>query len=245
MGNAGFYLFNVLCLFESIGAGITYTIILGDTVPTLGRFMPLLDHRMITTFLVTILFVLPICLPRSISSLSRYSILSVICIPIVILVVAIKAPQYADPKKPVELEIIGDRFWPAIGVMAFAFLSVHLGFLNYLTLERPSSTRWMQTTSLSVLVSLVISLSFAIIGYVSFGTDTPDNIFNAFPIDDTLVNVGRLILAFSILMTFPMAVSISLDVDMANISSIPLAQLCSRHLVWKLPPNSRIMFNIM
>ena len=88
--------------------------------------------------------------------------------------------------------------------MAFAFLSHHTAFMNYLGLSDPTAKRWSITAGLSVLCSLFIALFFAILGYVIFGMDVRDNILNSFPPGDIWINLARGLLAFSLFFTYPM-----------------------------------------
>src|SRR5690606_4933024 len=108
---------------------------------------------------------------------------SVLCLPFIIGSVAIRAPYYTGDEK-VEFVFVGDNVFPAIGVMAFAFMSTHTSFMNYLSLRDQSNKGWALTTTLAVSMSLTVSLTFAIIGYVSFGDKIGPNIFNNFPDDD-------------------------------------------------------------
>lgn len=89
-------------------------------------------------------------------------------------------------------------------MMAFAFLSHHTAFMNFLGLSNPTAKRWSITAGLSVLCSLFIALFFAILGYVIFGMDVRDNILNSFPADDIWINLARGLLAFSLFFTYPM-----------------------------------------
>lgn len=52
-------------------------------------------------------------------------------------------------------------------------------------------------------MSWSISITFAVIGYLCFGKDVQSNLFANFPVDDHVINVGRLALGLSIVLTVP------------------------------------------
>jgi sodium-coupled neutral amino acid transporter 11 len=91
----------------------------------------------------------------------------------------------------------------ALGIMAFAFTCHQVAFNNYLTLEDQSTTSWKLTTMLSTGMSWIISITFAIIGYICFGKNVQSNLFMNFASDDPLINVGRFALSFSMILTIP------------------------------------------
>lgn len=142
---------------------------------------------------------------RSIGSLARWSIISVLCLPVILLAILIRAPAYA-PKEPIPLEFIGDDVFGALGIMAFAFTCHQVAFNNYLTLEDQTTSSWKHTTILSTGISWIISMTFAIIGYLCFGDKVHSNLFMNFAADDPIVNIGRFALSFSMILTIPMGI---------------------------------------
>ncbi|KAF9159052.1 hypothetical protein DFQ26_006958 [Actinomortierella ambigua] len=116
----------------------------------------------------------------------------------------IRGLHYA-PEHDHELTFVGNNVFPAIGVMAFALMSTQNAFMNFMTLKRPTRARWATTTGTAVFASWLISFVFALIGFLCFGADVQPNIFNSFPPQDTLINVGRGLLGFSMFLTYPQA----------------------------------------
>ncbi|MCD3047588.1 hypothetical protein GFJ81_23400, partial [Salmonella enterica subsp. enterica serovar Enteritidis] len=86
----------------------------------------------------------------------------------ILLTILIRAPAYA-PKESIPLEVVGDDVFGALGIMAFAFTCHQVAFNNYLTLEDQSTSSWKHTTIFSTSISWLISMIFAIIGYLCFG----------------------------------------------------------------------------
>lgn len=139
---------------------------------------------------------------RSIGSLARWSIVSVACLPIILLTILIRAPAYA-PKESIPLEVVGDDVFGALGIMAFAFTCHQVAFNNYLTLEDQSTSSWKHTTIFSTSISWLISMIFAIIGYLCFGANVQSNLFMNFASDDPIINIGRFALSMSMILTIP------------------------------------------
>lgn len=143
---------------------------------------------------------------RSIGSLARWSIISVLCLPVILLTILIRAPAYAPNDEPIKLEIIGDDVFGALGIMAFAFTCHQVAFNNFLTLEDQRTSSWKHTTILSTGLSWVISMTFAVIGYLCFGDKVQSNLFMNFAVDDPLINLGRFALSISMILTIPMGI---------------------------------------
>ena len=88
--------------------------------------------------------------------------------------------------------------------MAFAFVSNQTAFLNYMSLKNNNIRRWAITTTIALTISLVISLTLAVIGYIAFGANVKSNILVAFPDNDNVINFARFVLAISMFFTYPM-----------------------------------------
>ncbi|KAG0227840.1 hypothetical protein BGW41_003655 [Actinomortierella wolfii] len=204
MGRFGFYLLNIMVFLLTAGACITYMVVIGDTIPVILTLVGITAGRSVVIFWSSLLFILPLLFFRSIGSLARASMVSVMLLPPILLVVAIRGMHYA-PEHDHELTFVGDNVFPAIGVMAFALLSTQTAFMNFMTLKRPTRARWATATGAAVFGSWGISFVFALIGYLCFGNDVQPNIFNSFPPQDTLINIGRGLLGFSMFLTYPQA----------------------------------------
>jgi sodium-coupled neutral amino acid transporter 11 len=139
---------------------------------------------------------------RSIGSLARWSIISVACLPVILITILIRAPAYA-PKESIPLEWIGDDVFGALGIMAFAFTCHQVAFSNFLTLQDQSTSSWRHTTIMSTALSWIISMTFAIVGYMCFGSNVQSNLFMNFASDDPIVNIGRFALSISMILTIP------------------------------------------
>lgn len=139
---------------------------------------------------------------RSIGALARWSAFSVLMLPIMIISVLIRAPTYA-PQHDAPLFQVGKDPVAAMGTMSFAFVCSQVAYSNFLSQKRQDKTGWHYTCTLATTLSWIISVLFASIGYLSFGKDVSSNIFSNFPADDHVINVGRLALGLSMILTVP------------------------------------------
>ncbi|KAF9434811.1 hypothetical protein BGZ76_007380 [Entomortierella beljakovae] len=204
MGTFGNYLLNGVIFFQSIGACITYMIVVGDTIPILLGILGWETDRQWTIFISSLIFILPLLFYKSLGSLSRSSIISVMTLPFIVAIVAIRGIHYA-PEHKRSYEFVGDNVFPAIGVMAFAMMSTQTAFSNFTSMIQPTRKAWAQASGIAVSLSWIVSFVFAAIGFIAFGFDVEANIFNSFPITDFTVNIGRGLLGFSMFLTFPQA----------------------------------------
>ncbi|KAI8985820.1 transmembrane amino acid transporter protein-domain-containing protein [Pilobolus umbonatus] len=208
MGRAGYHFLNFLILVQATGACVSYYILLGDTIPVLLGFYfpqyPLLGDRSLIILLLSIFCVFPLNLSRSLGALAKWSIVSVLCLPVIILTLLLRAPTYSQQHES-PLNWVGPDIFGALGILAFSFSCSHVCFSVFLSLKDQTSHSWSITTILATVMSWVVSMAFAVIGYLSFGNDLQPNLFLNFPADDLLVNIGRFTLGFSMILTIPMA----------------------------------------
>ncbi|KAI8067833.1 transmembrane amino acid transporter protein-domain-containing protein [Gongronella butleri] len=208
MGSFGFYLLNLMLFIQSAGSCVSYFLLIADTMPVLTQLylpqFPLLHHRQTLTFLIAVILVYPLNLFRSIGALARWSAFSVLLLPVMVLTVLIRAPlSIGQHETPFFKQ--GTDPLAAIGIMSFAFVCSQVAFSNYLSQKDQTMRAWLGTSYLSSAISWIVSISFAIVGYVSFGVDANANLFSNFPADDPIINIGRFALALSMVLTVPMA----------------------------------------
>ncbi|CAO3614807.1 unnamed protein product [Cunninghamella blakesleeana] len=208
MGRFGFYALNAMLFIQSAGSVISYIILIADTLPVLASLYipqyPILGDRQLLTIFISIFLVFPLNLFRSIGALARWSAFSVFLLPIMVLSVLIRAPAYAG-KNDTPIFNLGKDPVAATGIMSFAFVCSQVAFSNYLSQRNQSLKSWSITSGLSSSMSWVISISFAVVGYLSFGVESNSNIFSNFDIDDPVINIGRFSLGVSMILTVPMA----------------------------------------
>ncbi|KAI9279800.1 transmembrane amino acid transporter protein-domain-containing protein [Sporodiniella umbellata] len=206
IGRPGYHFLNFLVLIQATGACVSYYILMGDTLPVLLQLYfphhPTLTHRSFVLVCIALFFVLPLNLSRSLGALAHWSILSVLCLPVILVALLIRAPTYAQSHDS-PLGWHSPDLFGALGILAFAFSCPHVCFSVYLSQKQQSVQAWHQTTTLASILTWIISFSLALVGYLSFGVDVHPNLFLNFPADDTVVNIARFALGFSMILTIP------------------------------------------
>ncbi|KAJ1723491.1 hypothetical protein LPJ53_002148 [Coemansia erecta] len=205
LGQTGYHLLNVSMVIDMVGTVILYLMLVGDLATSLSDiYLPVALSRSSIIMIVSMVCVLPLLFFRNTGPLANFSILSVLCLPYIILVVAIRAPLYAD-RAQVDFSFFGPRVLPAMGVLAFTYSSCHAAFPNFLGLKDRSVRSWVRASSSASAGAGLISTAFAITGYLSFGGKADANILNNFPASDNYINLGRLLFAATLILTVPMA----------------------------------------
>lgn len=145
---------------------------------------------------------MPLNLSRSLGALAKWSILSVLCLPVIIIALLWRAPTYSKShESPLDWE--SPDLFGALGILAFAFSCPHVCFSVYLSLKQQTVKAWNITTTLASIMTWIVSIAFAVVGYLSFGVDVQPNLFLNFPSDDLIVNIARFALGFSMILTIP------------------------------------------
>lgn len=109
------------------------------------------------------------------------------------------APQHHAP-----VTVFGPNVLDALGIQAFAFACAHVAFNNYLAQKNQTVVAWSWTSIISTFSSWTATMMFGVLGYFAFGQDVQQNLFNSFPADDLIINIGRFLLAVSLIFTIPM-----------------------------------------
>ena len=129
--------------------------------------------------------------------------ISVLCLPVIILVILIRAPVYIPENYELPITWVGPNVLGALGIIAFAFACPHVAFNNYLSQRNQSSQAWYATTVTATAMSWIVTMVFALVGYLPFGDKVQSNLFLNFAPDDGIINIGRFALGFSMILTIP------------------------------------------
>ncbi|KAM9305684.1 putative sodium-coupled neutral amino acid transporter 11 [Gastrophryne carolinensis] len=219
-GFPGYLVLSMLQFFYPFAAMVSYNIITGDILPKLFQRIPgvsprsvLADRRFAilgTTFVVT----LPIALYRNMQRLGKVSLVSFMLTVIVLVIVIVRASSLT-----VEISHTENAWsfanWnavQAVGVMSFVFMCHHACFLIYGSLERATVSNWSRITHVSMILSLAISVQYAIFGYISFTGFTQGDLFENYCKDDNLATIGRFCYAITIILTYPMECFVAREV---------------------------------
>ena len=214
LGVHGYYVTLLFMFIFAYGAQIAYMVIIGDTIPiflenTLGYSV----NREIVMAAFATIIILPLCLLKNLSSLSKtsfVSILSDIFIVILVVVNSFSKAQKQDVSQNLNgVVYININIFAGIGTMAFAFVCQHNSFLVYKSLKEPNIENWKFVAHFSITISFLISLTLGIFGYLAFKDKTNGDILTNFSSENSLINSARLLLALCMTFVFPMECYVS------------------------------------
>lgn len=204
LGPLGYHLLNWSMVIDMVGTVILYLMLVGDLVTALiDIYAPFSASRTTVILAVSGVFILPQLFYRNTGPLARLSIVSVLCIPYIIVAVAVRAHNYVG-EISFDYSFFGPRILPAMGVLAFTYSSCHAAFPNYMGLQHKTLKSWVRASSAATLGASVISAAFALTGYMAFGYMAKPNILENFDDNDHAINLGRLLFAVSLMLTTPM-----------------------------------------
>lgn len=197
------------------GAMVAYLMGIGDTMSIVVSHWGGLDlHqdpwiKRVVLVSLAVGAVLPLALLRNMASLSKTSFISLLSVVFIVFVVisrCIGGP--GDAKVPTgadrELKIIDSKFFPAIGIISFAFVCHHACFIVYNTLRDNTNERWAKTVHLSLGTAWSVMISLAVAAYLTFRGIMNGNFLTNYSYTDELVNVMRCMFAIAQTLTYPL-----------------------------------------
>eukprot|EP00055_Hartaetosiga_balthica_P008710 m.33309 g.33309 ORF g.33309 m.33309 type:complete len:422 (-) comp6441_c3_seq1:478-1743(-) len=216
MGKSGFVLLSFGQFFFPFFGMIAYSIIVGQTLPKLfdSAFgSSFLSHREPVITIFTLFFMIPLSLNKEIESLSRWSLLALTGVFVLIVIVIIEGAIVDSPDdRGNPLVFANSNFVQAIGVMAFAYVCHHNSFLIYESLENASLTKFAKVNRISVSVAAFLSLLLGLTGNFYFGDGTKDDVLDNFSDGNTVANIARLFFAVAIMLTYPIECFVAREV---------------------------------
>jgi len=193
-----------------------YHIIVGDVMTKLMQFFnetlfdgdkdAIYTQRWFIVSGFSVIFILPLCLLKNVSALSKVSRLSIAAVIVVVVSVCVMAPtsesDYVDKSESVSFFRIS--FPEAIGSMSFAFVCHHCSFIVYNSLQNADKARWRLVSQSSIGLSAMLCLILSVTGYLYFRDDVQSDIIENFDFDNAMINVSRILFAVKMSFTFPM-----------------------------------------
>ena len=208
-GRAGFVVVSLSMVCFAFGAMSAYLVIIADTAQVVAEQeggMALSRDAVLA--IVACVAILPLCLFRDLSALSHASAVSVCAVVVIIGIVLARGPAAAAswPGEPIHQDfgVAKSSLFAGLGIVSFAFVCQHSSFIVFNTLKEPSVGRWRVVNAASVFTAFLLSASFALGGYLHFFDRTMPNLLNNFACDDQVVNVARVLLAATMVLSFPM-----------------------------------------
>eukprot|EP00939_MAST-03C_sp_MAST-3C-sp1_P001359 g1359.t1 len=213
LGTPGTVLVSVAMLIFDFGAMLSYLIIMGDAgtnvVQHTFHFHDDSDEtiRRITIIVLSVALILPLCLFRDISKLEKASTFSVATVTLVIGVVLYEFGKKGIAEGAGKLEFVAEEsgFISAFGIVAFAFVCHDSSFLLSNTLkDNHVPGRWSFVTHTSLVAALLICLTLAVPGYLTFRDNTCANLLNNYDMSGPIVFM-RVVFVLTMALTYPIS----------------------------------------
>jgi sodium-coupled neutral amino acid transporter 11 len=210
LGPNGFYAATLFMFLYAFGAMIAYIVIIGDTVPValdyfIGEDSP---SKVVIMLISSVAVILPLCMMRDMSSLASTSLASVTADFIMIIFICIRGPIAARNQdtqfENSDINFVAYSIFEGIGTFSFAFVCQHNSFIVYRSMKDPSLENWTKICNGSLMVAGSMCLALGLGGYLSFGSHSEGDILNNFSEDDEVMLAARLLLALTMVFTFPM-----------------------------------------
>lgn len=205
-GQRGFRACLLTILLLDYGAMVTYIIVLGGTLPPVAaQFFGatgVLANRDFLLIVTGLVFMLPLCLLRSLKELSYVSVVSVLVMLVVIVIVGVEGLGEGNQAEGT-VEMVGTQIFSSFGTIVFAYVCHDVSFQVFQTLSIPTEDRWSLVVHCAIFIALVASVLMGLLGYFSFGHLTEPNILDSFLPTNKGANVGRLALAVTLFFTYP------------------------------------------
>ncbi|KAJ2782029.1 hypothetical protein GGI15_003038 [Coemansia interrupta] len=209
LGETGYRALSFSLVVSLFGVVTTYLIILGDISSSLRQtYLPAhawATRSALIAFIAYVL-ILPLLFFRHAGPLAKWSVVSVAALPVILVLVAVRAPLYSAADEAAEYPVyVGRSLFPALGVLSFSFCSAHAAFQNFLGLRVRTMGNWLRATTIAAWAGIAVSCLFALIGLVSFGSAVRANIFLNFPGTDGYINLARALFCLTLVLTFPLS----------------------------------------
>ncbi len=204
----------VLCgmFIMAYGAMVAYLLIIKDTIPTILGY----EHgthtleRNLILLSTSLVIVVPLSMQRDMASLSFSSAISVAADVVLVAFIAAFSPV----KETVEAngglrqvlanDGINSTLFIGLGILSTAMACQHSAFIVGNSLSNKTRMRWRWVTNQSIALSAILCLILGISGYLGFLGMTQGDVLNNFDHDSMQANAARLLLAFTMCLTYPM-----------------------------------------
>eukprot|EP01135_Chromosphaera_perkinsii_P008854 Nk52_evm1s1489 gene=Nk52_evmTU1s1489 len=237
-GKWGFYYMGIMQFLFPFGAMIAYLVIIGDSMVYACESSTnnaALTSRYFWISMFSWLIIFPICLPKNVAHLAKFSGLSLLSVVFVVLTVTIEGAKIRNEdsfETPDGAYSFADsRVFQAIGIISFAYVCHHNTFLLFDSLQDRTLNRFRRVVYISVGFSVAMSVWMATAGYVTFFDKTDANILNNFPTDNTAINFARVLFSLTMILTFPLELFVCRNVgELLLFKDYPFSTV--RHVSW-------------
>lgn len=209
LGPGAYILTQIVIMLYMYGSTVAYMILIGDQLEKVGEAIDSTPgwylSREFLMCAMCILFLLPLCLPKTLKVLSYSSALGTVGALFVCIVTAIKYfdGHHTDSKDYVEIEESWNwtQAFAAIPIICFGFQCHVPSVAVYAELKRASVPRFGIVVVIAMAICTTAYTITASFGYLTFGTSVKSDVLLSYPSNDILVNIARVTICLIVLST--------------------------------------------
>lgn len=211
----------VSTLLKTIGAVLSYSMILADTGKALAETAGFMVTRTTSLFGITSLVLLPLCWLKNLSSLAPFSLVGTLGMFYTTIAMGVRyfGKTYALPGAKFLVE---KQFQPSFGskgaasaldpnafILICMLSTAYMAHFNaakfFIELKDNTIERFNTVVSTSFGISVAIFAAIASLGFLTFGGNTSGLILNNYSTQDTLMSLSRIAVAISLIFSYPLA----------------------------------------
>ncbi|XP_044535037.1 sodium-coupled neutral amino acid transporter 1-like, partial [Gracilinanus agilis] len=223
LGLRGKYFVFVTIFLHNLGGILSYLFIIKEETPSIIKAIIGKDETFLAWYLderlliivVTIIFIFPLCLLKTLGYLGYPSSISVVCMMFFLMVVIIKKfqiscswigkePSGSEESCEAKFFVINTKSVYALPTIAFSFVCHQVIYPIYSELERASLKRMMLVTYVSLGIVFLIYLTSSVFGYLTFYDHVHPNLLNTYHGEDSFILLVRMAVSLAIIFTVPM-----------------------------------------
>jgi len=205
----------VVCIGNCLAYSCFFADIFYHLMPSMGMAMP----RSLCLLAFTLFPLLPLCLLKNLSALSKTSIFALVAVIYTAFVMVVRALDgsykaggmyFADVPKALAPDVptqhlfgFGMQSLSLVNALAIAFFAHYNGCKYYRELERHTPNRLLRCTATSMGISVLLYMVTMTAGFQTFGMNSNAVILANYSQNDSLLNMARLGIGLSIIASFP------------------------------------------
>eukprot|EP00771_Trimastix_marina_P002802 gnl/Trimastix_PCT/3964.p1 GENE.gnl/Trimastix_PCT/3964~~gnl/Trimastix_PCT/3964.p1 ORF type:complete len:473 (+),score=131.59 gnl/Trimastix_PCT/3964:39-1457(+) len=222
LGKVWGYVIEIAVVIYSFGILCSYVVIIGRYIPQcfdawLALGSPargFLCNKHLVSLCIVVVIILPLTFLRRLDMLRFTSLAALACIGYAVVVVFIRAVgAFTGAHKPYHSPTAHFSYFPdtfmnvflAMPLLMFAF-SAHINVMRVFQ-ELPvqkQKARAIPIIGAALTICAILYFLMATFGYLTFWSDTPDNILSGYPNNDYLTMTGKIMMSFTIIFSFPL-----------------------------------------
>ena len=222
-GTPGVIVLNLSLLMIGLGGIMVYNVIIADSIPNalqsiMGKpqtdFMVFFLSRRGMIIILDLLVLLPISMAKSMAGLAKFSGLAMLFVLIIAISLIADAPfvsqdYLGDTSQPLSIFNI-DGLAGAINVFAFAYVCQHNLLLNYHQMKNKNLETFAKINKVTLPVTCVLTIMIGSV-YIIFRERSTPNILNAYPKDDIVIIISRLLFGIDLMLSYPLGLYVVRD----------------------------------